>query len=140
MYLDVEIGGEAAGRIEIELFAAVCPRTSENFRALCTGERGRSAGSGAALHYAGSPFHRVIPGLMCQACRTRVNQMPYAWRGPGARCACGLCMVCACMARAWHVARAPLAPHNRRTRAAQGGDLTRGDGTGGEFTYRSSRK
>ena len=42
VYLDLEIDGEAAGRVEIELFASICPRTCENFRALCTGDRGRS--------------------------------------------------------------------------------------------------
>ena len=34
---DIDIGGEATGRVEIELFAAVCPKTRDNFRALCTG-------------------------------------------------------------------------------------------------------
>jgi hypothetical protein len=42
VYLDIEIDGEAAGRVEIELFASICPKTCENFRALCTGERGES--------------------------------------------------------------------------------------------------
>jgi peptidylprolyl isomerase len=40
VFLDVEIGGDPAGRIVIELFADVVPRTAENFRCLCTGERG----------------------------------------------------------------------------------------------------
>ncbi|MCG6943298.1 MAG: peptidylprolyl isomerase [Thiohalocapsa sp.] len=58
--MDVSIGGEPAGTIEVELFQDVTPKTAENFRALCTGERG------ADLSYAGSPFHRIIPGFMIQ--------------------------------------------------------------------------
>merc|ERR1711874_34114 len=57
--------GRPAGRIEMELFADVVPKTAENFRALCTGEKGRGR-SGKELHFKGSSFHRVIPGFMCQ--------------------------------------------------------------------------
>merc|ERR1719282_2205373 len=64
-FLGLEIGDEAAGRIEVELFAKVCPKTSENFRCLCTGEKGNGA-SGKPLHFKGSKFHRIIPGFMCQ--------------------------------------------------------------------------
>merc|ERR1740121_796684 len=49
----------------MELFAHVVPKTAENFRALCTGERGRGR-SGKPLHFLGSGFHRIIPGFMCQ--------------------------------------------------------------------------
>ena len=63
--LDVTIGGEPAGTITIELFADVVPKTAENFRALCTGEKGMGK-SGKPLAYAGSPFHRIIPGFMIQ--------------------------------------------------------------------------
>ena len=66
VWLEIDIGGEPVGRIEIELFADVVPRTCENFRALCTGERGASATSGAMLHFKGSAFHRVVTGFMCQ--------------------------------------------------------------------------
>merc|ERR1711950_131844 len=75
------IGNESAGRIEMELYADACPKTAENFRALCTGEKGVGR-SGKKLHYKGSKFHRIIPDFMCQ-----------------------------------------------------GGDFTRGDGTGGESIY-----
>ncbi|KAM0072381.1 putative peptidylprolyl isomerase [Helianthus debilis subsp. tardiflorus] len=37
VFMDLSIGGEAAGRIEIELYADIVPKTAENFRALCTG-------------------------------------------------------------------------------------------------------
>eukprot|EP01018_Ginkgo_biloba_P016872 Gb_11492 [translate_table: standard] len=65
VFFDMSIGSAPAGRIVIELFADVTPRTAENFRALCTGEKGIGK-SGKPLHYKGSAFHRVIPGFMCQ--------------------------------------------------------------------------
>ena len=65
VFFDMELGGEPVGRVEMELFAKACPKTCENFRALCTGEKGRGA-SGRPLHFKGSSFHRVIPGFMCQ--------------------------------------------------------------------------
>eukprot|EP00127_Corallochytrium_limacisporum_P005925 Clim_evm2s215 gene=Clim_evmTU2s215 len=80
VFLDVNIGGAPAGRVVIDL-SKDTPRTSENFRALCTGEKGTGQ-SGKPLHFKGSSFHRVINGFM-----------------------------------------------------AQGGDFTRGNGTGGESIY-----
>ena len=65
VYFDVSIGGAAAKRITITLDSAGVPRTAENFRALCTGEKGQNP-SGKALHFKGSKFHRVIPGFMAQ--------------------------------------------------------------------------
>ncbi|KAJ8453013.1 hypothetical protein Cgig2_014776 [Carnegiea gigantea] len=65
VFFDMTVGGQPAGRIVMELFADVVPKTAENFRALCTGEKGIGK-SGKPLHYKGSTFHRVIPGFMCQ--------------------------------------------------------------------------
>ena len=62
VYFDMQVGDEAVGRIEMELFKAHYPRTADNFRALCTGEKGVGK-SGKPLHYANSSFHRVIPGF-----------------------------------------------------------------------------
>ena len=80
-YFDITANGQKVGRMVFELFSSVVPKTAENFRALCTGEKGRGR-YGKALSYRNCPFHRVIPGFMCQ-----------------------------------------------------GGDFTRGDGTGGESIY-----
>lgn len=81
MFFDITIGDEPAGRIVMELYSNVTPKTAENFRSLCTGVAGK-ASTGQPLHYKGSCFHRVISNFMIQ-----------------------------------------------------GGDFTRGDGTGGESIY-----
>jgi len=82
VFLDLEIDTKSIGRIVIELFSDLVPITAENFRALCTGEKGKSKHSGKPLHYKGCVFHRIIKKFMCQ-----------------------------------------------------GGDFTKGDGTGGESIY-----
>ncbi len=65
VFFDITIGGTPAGRIVMELRADVAPKTAENFRALCTGEKGMGT-AGNPLHFKGSSFHRIIPEFMCQ--------------------------------------------------------------------------
>ncbi|KAK9767687.1 hypothetical protein K7432_002326 [Basidiobolus ranarum] len=72
------------GRLVLELFNKDCPKTSENFRCLCTGERGISKSTKKPLHYEGSKFFRIVPDFI-----------------------------------------------------VQGGDFTRGDGSGGDSIYNS---
>lgn len=71
VFLDLSIG-EPGGpaevthhRLVIGLFGNAVPKTAYNFYRLCTGEAGY-APNGAALHYKGVAFHRVIPGFMAQ--------------------------------------------------------------------------
>ena len=61
VFFDMTANGNPIGRIEMTLRADVVPRTAENFRALCTGEKG--------FGYKGSTFHRVITQFMCQVSR-----------------------------------------------------------------------
>uniref|UniRef100_A0A8C9W2U7 Peptidyl-prolyl cis-trans isomerase D n=1 Tax=Scleropages formosus TaxID=113540 RepID=A0A8C9W2U7_SCLFO len=66
VFLDIDVGGERVGRVVLELFADVVPKTAENFRALCTGEKGDGPATGKPLHFKGCPFHRIIKKFMIQ--------------------------------------------------------------------------
>uniref|UniRef100_M0R3M4 E3 SUMO-protein ligase RanBP2 n=1 Tax=Rattus norvegicus TaxID=10116 RepID=M0R3M4_RAT len=58
VFFDVCVDGEPLGRIIMELFSNIVPQTAENFRALCTGEKG--------FGFKNSIFHRVVPDFICQ--------------------------------------------------------------------------
>jgi len=65
VFFDIKIGEAEPKRVEMQLFNKHCPKTAENFRALCTGEKGKGK-SGKELWFKDSIFHRIIPGFMCQ--------------------------------------------------------------------------
>ncbi|XP_065187791.1 peptidyl-prolyl cis-trans isomerase G-like [Sycon ciliatum] len=66
-YLDIHIDNQPAGRVVVELYSDMCPKTAENFRCLCTGEKGEGPYTQVPLHYRGSPCHRVVKNFMVQA-------------------------------------------------------------------------
>ncbi|KAI9123557.1 hypothetical protein K1719_004857 [Acacia pycnantha] len=65
-FLDISIGDELEGRIVVELFDDAVPKTAENFRALCTGEKGIAPNTGLPFHYKGCCFHRITRSSMIQ--------------------------------------------------------------------------
>ncbi|KAF8456247.1 peptidyl-prolyl cis-trans isomerase [Terfezia claveryi] len=64
VFFDVTLGGEPLGRIKIELFSTIVPKTAENFRQFCTGET--KGPNGKPQGYKGAKFHRVIKDFMIQ--------------------------------------------------------------------------
>ncbi|KAL0330836.1 UNVERIFIED_CONTAM: Peptidyl-prolyl cis-trans isomerase CYP95 [Sesamum angustifolium] len=96
VFLDVSIDGDPVERMIFEctafftkvdilvlyaFFSPQCssslmlPKTTENFRALCTGEKGVSAKTGKPLHYKGTFFHRIKRGYLAQATMEKVYMM-----------------------------------------------------------------
>ncbi|KAI9755286.1 MAG: cytochrome P450 monooxygenase 41 [Chaenotheca gracillima] len=65
VFFEIGVGKQNLGRIYFELYNDVVPKTAENFRALCTGEKGVGP-SGKPLHYKGSTCHRIIKRFMIQ--------------------------------------------------------------------------
>ena len=65
MFFDISIAQREVGRVIFELYDDVVPKTADNFRCLCTGEKGQGK-EGKPLHYKGSIFHRVIKNFMIQ--------------------------------------------------------------------------
>ncbi|KAG5852655.1 peptidyl-prolyl cis-trans isomerase G isoform X1 [Anguilla anguilla] len=65
-FFDISINNVCVGRVVVELFSDVCPKTCENFRCLCTGEKGVGKGTQKPLHYKGCLFHRIVKDFMIQ--------------------------------------------------------------------------
>ena len=66
IFLEFTIGSKNIGRVTFELFQDITPLTAENFRSLCTGEKGLGATSRQKLHYLGTKMHRVVDGFVLQ--------------------------------------------------------------------------
>ncbi|KAF8342962.1 cyclophilin-like domain-containing protein [Cantharellus anzutake] len=63
VFMDIHIGETAAGRMKMELFSDIAPKTAENFRQLCTGEHRVNS---RPMGYKGATFHRVVRDFMVQ--------------------------------------------------------------------------
>ena len=65
-FLEIAINGKVIGRLTFELFEETCPKTCENFKALCSGEKGMSYLSGKPLNYKNSKIHKIFPDYLIQ--------------------------------------------------------------------------
>ena len=65
--MEISINGKVAGRLTFDLYEDLVPQTCENFRGLCTGEKGTSVISGKPLHYKGCKIHKVFTDYILQA-------------------------------------------------------------------------
>ena len=63
VFFDLSVGGQPAGRVVFELFPDSAPKSAENFRCLCTGEKGVSRHSRRKLSYQGCAFHALASGM-----------------------------------------------------------------------------
>ncbi|MCP9262260.1 PPIase [Dirofilaria immitis] len=111
VFFDITIGGQQSGRIVMELFNDVVPKTAENFRALCTGEKG--------VGKAGSRFitkvqHSIESSQISCAKRCIILNIAITKRIRGSVFPSGIMTI---------------------MNASVGGDFTRGNGTGGESIY-----
>ncbi|XP_076930828.1 uncharacterized protein LOC143595776 [Bidens hawaiensis] len=66
VFLEISINKSPPQRLVIELFADVVPKTAENFRALCVGDKGNGISTGKPLHYKGCVFFQIIKGFFAQ--------------------------------------------------------------------------
>jgi len=79
VFLEIDVGDSTPpGRVELLLFMEHYPKTAENFRAVCTGEKGKGR-LGKMLHYKGSYFHRIVPGFVCQGGNCTGGQSIYGF-------------------------------------------------------------
>ncbi|XP_038696180.1 peptidyl-prolyl cis-trans isomerase CYP95-like isoform X2 [Tripterygium wilfordii] len=111
VFMDISIDGDPIERMVFELFYDVAPKTAENFRSLCTGEKGIGPKTGRPLHFKGTFFHRIIRGSMAE--------LPLF--GVGYRADAHDCFSCDVVLSLCFI--------------LQGGDLLRQDGAGGESIY-----
>merc|ERR1712126_307949 len=65
-FFDIQINKVDAGRLVFELFLDICPKTCENFRALCTGEKGEGKTTSKPLHYKNTILHRIVKNFIIQ--------------------------------------------------------------------------
>jgi cyclophilin family peptidyl-prolyl cis-trans isomerase len=67
VFMDISIGDEAAGQLELELSRRLCPLTTDNFVAMCAGDAGKSEDCSKQMGYKGCSFWRIIPGQFCHS-------------------------------------------------------------------------
>jgi len=65
VFFNLTKGKEELGKVVMQVYEDVVPKTAQNFIALCTGDKGKCS-TGQPLHYKGSTFHRVIKNFMIQ--------------------------------------------------------------------------
>ena len=66
VWLEIQIGNQNIYRLTIALYSDTVPKTAENFRCLCTGERGKGE-RGTPLHFRRTLIHKVIPRTLVEA-------------------------------------------------------------------------